>query len=127
MPEPQVTLLDKLNIVPVTLQTIASALIRLVTSPLSSGPKGKTYFKDVVYAALRTQLSAISANTEFWICPPTEKTYLDFTKKAKIESDVETLSSGHKLCWLGQRSAQKVLLYMHGGQCCKHFASMTHL
>jgi hypothetical protein len=113
--EPQITLLDKLMLAPVAARTISSALIRLVTSPLSSGPKGKTYFKDVVYAALRTQLSSISVATEQWLNAPTDSTYLDFTKSAKMQPDIETLDSGLKLCWLGPRSAQKVMLYMHGG------------
>jgi hypothetical protein len=113
--EPQITLLDKLMIVPVGARTITSALLRLVTSPLSSGPKGKTYFKDVVYAALRAMLSNIDVATEQWLNSPTDSTYLDFTKKAKIEADIETLDSGMKLCWLGPKSAQKVFLYMHGG------------
>ena len=113
--DPQITLFNKLMIVPVLGRTVTSALLRLVTSPLSSGPKGKTYFKDVVYAALRSMLSNIDVATEQWINAPTESTYLDFTKKAKIEPDIETLDSGLKLCWLGPKSAQKVLLYMHGG------------
>lgn len=114
--DPQITLFDKLNILPVAARTISSLLVRLVTSPLSSGTKARTYFKDVVYAALRTNLSLISVSTEQWINAPTESTYRDFTKKAKIGPDLETLGSGLKLCWLGPRSAQKVFLYFHGGQ-----------
>lgn len=113
--EAQITLLDKLMIVPVLGRTISSALIRLITSPLSSGPKGKTYLKDVVYAALRTQLSNVSVATEQWMNPSSESTYKDFAKKAKIQPDITTLDSGLNLCWLGPKTAQKVLLYMHGG------------
>ena len=114
--DPQVTLVDKLTLVPVAGRTIFSALYRLVTSPLSSGPKAKTYFKDVVYAALRTNLSIISVATEQWITAPSDSTYRDFAKSAKIEPDIETTSSGLKLCWLGPRTASKVLLYFHGGE-----------
>ena len=113
--EPQITLSDKVMIVPIIGRTITSALFRLITSPVSSGPKGKTYFKDVVYAAFRKFLSINGVATEQWLNSPTDATYLDFMKKAKVEPDIETLNSGLKLCWLGPRSAQKVLLYMHGG------------
>ena len=114
--EPQISLIDKLMLAPIGVRTVGSLLFRLVTSPLSSGPKGKTYFKDVVYAAMRTFLSANRVGTEAWLTAPTDSTYLDFTKTAKIEPRIETLDSGLKLCWLGPKSAQKVLLYMHGGE-----------
>lgn len=114
--EPQATFLDKLTLVPIAARAISSLLIRLVTRPLSSGPKAKTYLKDVIYAALRTNLSLINVPTEQWVNVPSESTYKDFTKKAKIEPDIETLDSGLNLCWLGPRSASKVLFYCHGGQ-----------
>ena len=114
--DPQATLLDKLTLLPIIARTISSALFRLVTNPVSSGPKAKTYFKDVIYAALRTNLSLISVATEQWINQPTDITYRAYCKTAKIEPDIETLDSELKLCWFGPRTASKVLLYFHGGK-----------
>ena len=112
---PEVTLTDKLMIVPIGARAIASALIRLITRPISGGAKANTYFKDVVFAALRTNLSLISVGTEQWINPSTESTYLDFAKKQGFQPDTDVLDSGLKVHWLGPKTAEKVLLFFHGG------------
>ncbi|KAK3686902.1 hypothetical protein LTR37_019344 [Vermiconidia calcicola] len=112
---PQVTLMDKLMFVPVAARAITSALIRLATRPFIGGAKANTYFKDVVFAALRTNLSLVSVGTEQWMNPQTESNYLDFTKKQGFQPDTDVLGSGLKVYWLGPKSAEKILLYFHGG------------
>lgn len=112
--QPQITLVDKLMIVPVSARAIASALYRAVTRPLSGGPKANTYFKDVVFAALRTNLALSTPGLEQWMNPSTESTYLEFAKKQNFQPDTTVLESGLKLHWLGPKSAEKVILYFHG-------------
>ena len=107
--------MDKLMLVPVLARTIASALFRLATSPFIGGAKASTLFKDVAFAALRTNLSIISPNTEQFANPTTDSIYLDFAKKEGFQPDTDVLSSGLKLHWLGGKAADKVLLYFHGG------------
>jgi len=101
--------------VPVLARVLTAAFFRAITSPLSSGPKANTYFKDVVFAALRANLSAVTVGTEQWINGTTESVYLDFAKKERFQPDSTVLDSGLKLHWLGTKTAEKILLYFHGG------------
>ena len=110
----QITLVDKLMVIPVTARAATSAVVRAVTRPFVGGAKATTYFKDVVFAALRTNLSLMSVGTEQWMNPRTEATYLDFAKKQGFQPDTDVLASGLKLHWLGNKSADKIILYFHG-------------
>ncbi|KAK3058525.1 hypothetical protein LTR09_000089 [Extremus antarcticus] len=111
----QVTTMDKLSLIPVAASSIASALIRLLTTPFVGGAKANTFFKDVVYAALRTNLSNISPGAEQWMNSTTEAEYLGLAKKQNFQPDTDVLGSGLKVHWIGKKTARKVLLYFHGG------------
>lgn len=112
---PQITLGDKLLVVPNLVRSIGSALTRLLAQPLISGPKANTLFKDVFFAFLRTNLSVMNPATEQYLNPSTEANYLDFAKKRGFQPDTDVLSSGLKIHWLGTKTAEKILLYFHGG------------
>lgn len=111
---PQVTLADKLMIVPHLTRVLASFTLRIFTRPFSSA-KANTVFKDLFFAALRTHVSIISPATEQWINPSTESGYLDLAKKRGFQPDTDILSSGLKCFWLGSKNAEKIILYFHGG------------
>jgi hypothetical protein len=112
----QPTLVDKVMLLPLVGQAIGALLYRMISRPFSGGAKASTYFKDVVFAALRTQLSNISPGTEQWVNGTTEAEYLTFAKKQKIQPDTTVLASGLKLHWLGSKTAEKVLVFFHGGK-----------
>ena len=109
-----ITLTDKLMLLPISARAIAAAIARLITHPFVGGPKANTYFKDVVFAALRVNLSLMSPATEQYMDPGTEATYLEFAKKQGFQPETTVLGSGLKLHWLGPKSAEKVLIYLHG-------------
>lgn len=112
---PQPGLADKLMLLPVLSRTVLAAVYRAITGPLLGGPRANTYFKDVVFAALRTNLAAISAETEQWMNPPTEAGYLQLAKDKGFQPETTVLDGGLKLHWIGPKTAKKVLLYFHGG------------
>lgn len=109
----QVTTADKLMVVPILTRAIGSAILRLVTGPFSKA-RANTTFKDVVFAALRTNLSLMSPATEQFMIVPTEKAYLDFAKQNGFQPDTDVLASGLKVHWLGKKTAEKIFLYFHG-------------
>ena len=45
----------------------------------------------------------------------TESEYLNFAKTKNFQPDTTVLSSGLKVHWLGSKTAEKVLVYFHGG------------
>ena len=112
---PKPTLMDKLLVVPILAKALYAAVTRLIMSPLSAGPKANTLLKDVAFAALRVNLSQINAAQEQWWNQPTESVYLDFVKKNHQKPDISVLESGLKLAWYGPKTAEKVVLYFHGG------------
>ena len=112
---PEITLVDKLMIVPNVARSLTSLLVRLFTRPFSSA-KANPFLKDLIFAALRTNLSIVTPATEQWLNPSTESVYLEFAKKKDFQPDTAVLGSGLKCQWLGSKSAEKIILYFHGGK-----------
>lgn len=113
--EIQTTTADKLSLLPLIARDLASLFIRLISHPFVGGAKANDLFKDVVYAALRTNLTNISPGAEQWVNKSTEAEYLTFAKSKGFQPDTDVLGSGLKVHWLGRKTAEKVLLYFHGG------------
>ena len=112
---PRATLLNKLGLFPQLLVVIAASLLRFITRPITRGNKPKSVFRDVVYAALRTHLKWSNAAREIWLMPTTGAEYRAFVKANNIPAETVTLESGLQLHWFGSRSAQKTILFFHGG------------
>jgi acetyl esterase/lipase len=114
----EATLLDKLLLLPLLAKTLTVVFFRAIFTPLNSGPKANGTLKDIVFAALRSHLGSINAAQEYWlksIMPGTDQSYLDFTSKQKLDPETTHLESGAKLHWLGPKTAQRVMLFFHGG------------
>lgn len=96
-------------------RTIVAAVFRAITGPLLGGARANTLFKDIVFAALRKNLSITSAETEQWMNPSTDSGYLQLAKDKSFQPETTILEGGLKLHWIGPKTAKKVLLYFHGG------------
>lgn len=107
--------MEKLLLLPHFGKVILSAVLSLCTSPFTGGAGANTLLKNVVFAALRTHFENISTSQEGYIKGTTEKVYLDVAKKAMFQPDTDVLASGMKVHWLGTKSADKIILYLHGG------------
>ena len=111
----ETTMMDKLTMIPNAGWVLSSAVFRLITAPLIGGPRARTVFKDVIFAALRTLLSNVTPGQEMWLNTTTEAAYLDLAKQAKFQPESDELPSGIKAHWLGPKSARKTILFFHGG------------
>ena len=112
---PQPGLIDKLMVLPNISRTIIAAVFRAINGPLLGGARANTLFKDIVFAALRKNLSITSAETEQWMNPSTDSGYLQLAKDKAFQPETTVLEGGLKLHWIGPKTAKKVLLYFHGG------------
>jgi len=93
---------------------VFTTLIRLCTSPFHR--KGApTYFRDVTYAAFRTQLGLSTLAQEKFVSVATSDAFEAWTKQGKLISDTITLPSGVNAHWIGNSSAKTTLVYLHGG------------
>ncbi|KAF2173052.1 hypothetical protein M409DRAFT_17002 [Zasmidium cellare ATCC 36951] len=115
----EATFVDKLMLVPHIAKIITAVCIRLVTYPLvaiTGGTKANMMLKDIAFTGLRTHMGNLNTAQEIFLLPPsTEATYLEFAKKQGFQPDSDVLDSGMKVHWLGNKSAEKVLVFFHGG------------
>lgn len=110
------TVADKLSLLPHIFVGLSVGLLRLATRPLTNDVKPPTAFKDFLYAVLRHVLGNVTLVQEKWLAPPTETVYLNFAKGKGFQPDTAVLpKSGGKVHWIGNKSADKVFLYFHGG------------
>ncbi|KAI7182506.1 hypothetical protein KC363_g8733 [Hortaea werneckii] len=115
---PELTLMGKLMLIPHFGKVLLATGLRIFTSPLrllTGGTAANTWLKDIVYSAIRANISAMTPAQENYVKGTTEAIYLDFAKKAKFQPDTDALPSGMKVHWLGTKNADKIIVYLHGG------------
>jgi hypothetical protein len=111
-----ITLTEKLAVIPHLAIGLTNGFLRLASRPFTtSDGKPPTAYKDFVYAVLRHLLSNVNVKQEKWLSPPTETVYLNFARDKNFQPDTDVLPSGVKVHWIGNKSAEKVFLYFHGG------------
>ncbi|GAB7365657.1 hypothetical protein MBLNU230_g6998t1 [Neophaeotheca triangularis] len=116
MVAPQITLWDKLTIPTNILRAMVAAALRLVFRPITGGNKPRDLFKDVIFALTRSQLGHANLAQERYMDSTTEANYLALAKKKNFQPEMEVLgSTGAKALWMGNKSAEKVILFFHGG------------
>jgi hypothetical protein len=93
---------------------VVSALTRLTTSPFKGKKGAPTYFKDVMYSMIRTQLRNLSIEQAQYVNKPTTEVYLDYVKNNKLPDVSLDLGNGGKAHWLGEKSAKVSLVFLHG-------------
>jgi acetyl esterase/lipase len=110
-----ITLADKLAMIPHLAIGLSQGFLQLALRPFASDGRPPTAYKDFLYAAFRHLLSNLSITQEKWLAPPTETVYLNFARDKNFQPDTDVLPSGLKVHWVGNKSADKVFLYFHGG------------
>ena len=110
--------MGKLMLIPHFGKVLLATGLRIFTSPLrllTGGTSANTWLKDIVYSAIRANISAMTPAQENYVKGTTEAIYLDFAKKAQFQPDTDALPSGMKVHWLGTKNAEKIIVYLHGG------------
>lgn len=100
-------------------KVLTAVCFRIATWPLvaaTGGIKANLVLKDIAFSGLRTHMQGLNTAQEILLLPPnTEATYLEFAKKQGFQPDTDVLESGTKVHWLGSKTADKVLVFFHGG------------
>jgi len=115
MANDNITLTEKLALFPHLAIGLSHGFLSLASRPFTSDGKPPTAYKDFLYTAFRYLLSNLTIKQEKWLSPPTETAYVNFARDKNFQPDTDVLSSGLKVHWIGNKSAEKVLLYFHGG------------
>ncbi|KAF2189098.1 alpha/beta hydrolase fold domain-containing protein [Zopfia rhizophila CBS 207.26] len=106
---------SKLGIASVTLRAMLSASVRLWTSPFKGQKGAQNYFKDVIFAMMRTQLANLNLAQDRYLNPLTTPTYMQFAKDKEFAPESITLPDGAQAHWIGSKNAKKLIVYYHGG------------
>lgn len=67
-----------------------------------------------MFAMMRTQLGSTTLAQDRYMNPLLSEVYTKFAKKQGFTPDSVTLPSGCLAHWIGDRRAEKVILYLHG-------------
>lgn len=111
----RVSLIEKLTLIPHLAIGLSLGLLRLTTRPFNNDSKPPTAYKDFIYTLARYMLSNVSIAHEKWLNPSSESAYLSFASEKGFQPDTAILPSGLKVHWVGNKGAEKVFLYFHGG------------
>lgn len=107
---------NKLGIASALLKAIAAATSRAFVSPFKGSNGASSYFKDVAFAAFRTHLGNLDlAQDRYVTSTNSTPVYHQYCKSQNLTPSSITLPSGIQAHWLGNKDAQKVLVYFHGG------------
>jgi acetyl esterase/lipase len=109
------SLFEKLSLLPHVAIGLSLGFFRLASRPFTSDVKPPTAYKDFVYTVGRYVLANVSIAQEKWLAPPTETVYLRLAQDNNFMPDSTVLWSGVKVHWIGDKTADKVFLYFHGG------------
>ncbi|KAF9267125.1 alpha/beta-hydrolase [Marasmius fiardii PR-910] len=111
------TLGEKLSLVTKLLPLPAIVIYTTLISPFSKPLKKKKLYRLIHETCVRTILKAGSVRQLQWLWGTTTPgNYMKWAKKFKVEPLKEEVpQSGKKLMWIGDKNAEKVVFYIHGG------------
>ncbi|TVY39921.1 Steryl acetyl hydrolase [Lachnellula subtilissima] len=111
------SLFEKLETIPILLTVVGNVLTSLFTAAYRSKdrkPSGGLY-KYVMLTALRTLTRRASVRQQHYIAAPTDDNYITACKKRGVQPNSIILSDGTRANWIGDPSAEKLIINFHGG------------
>lgn len=113
--KPQLSLLERATLILAILRTLGVGLITIFTAPFRGKSGSAKYGNHIKLAMLRTFLKNTTVRHQQHIGADLDVAYPAFAKeRGFIPKDV-TLPDGTKAYWLGDPSAEKVIIWFHGG------------
>lgn len=106
---------ERLMLLPNVGRILLAVVLRLLSRPFLGESKQESPLKDALYAGLRKNLIISTVAQEQYTMGTTESAYKRVAKRHGTPVDSETLASGIKVHWIGSKTAEKVILFFHGG------------
>ncbi|KAJ8077770.1 hypothetical protein PM082_002203 [Marasmius tenuissimus] len=111
-----ISLVEKLEIVP---KLLAVPFVLAYSSLLSffhPSLKKKKLYRLLFESAIRYVVGSTSPGQIQWVVGPTIDVFKGWARKRRLEPLMEDVpASGKKLMWIGNKDAEKVVFYVHGG------------
>ncbi|KAF2421554.1 alpha/beta-hydrolase [Tothia fuscella] len=96
-------------------KVLLAALTRLAISPFKRSTGARTYYRDITYTAIRTQLRNMNISQMRYLSPTTTVSYHLAAKTLGFQPSSIDLPNGVQAHWLGDKDASLTLVYFHGG------------
>ncbi|KAI9838375.1 MAG: hypothetical protein M1819_005643 [Sarea resinae] len=123
-PKPKLPLREKIALVPVIAKFIqpdsfrglvSSFATNLVTAPFRGPGGARTYWRHVLYSSTKTFQEDATVEQAQYLLTSTDKAYRSFAKSQRLPPVTVDLPDGAKGHWLGDPTAEKVMVWFHGG------------
>ncbi|KAF6232796.1 hypothetical protein HO173_009010 [Letharia columbiana] len=113
--KPELSLLEKATLILSILRVLGVGLITLFTALFRGRSGSAKYGSHVKLTLLRTWLNTATVRHQQYLLPDLDVAYPAFAKERGFPPKDVTLPDGTKAYWLGSPSAEKVILWFHGG------------
>lgn len=108
-------LLEKIAVLPKVGYVLANFVYAIFTGVFRTGKRPPTYFRYVLYTALRTFSRVTTLKQQHYTSVPTDVAYEVFCKRCQVEPQSETLDDGTKAHWIGHKDSTQIIVNFHGG------------
>ncbi|KAH6698993.1 Alpha/Beta hydrolase protein [Leptodontidium sp. MPI-SDFR-AT-0119] len=110
------SVLEKLEVLPALLSTLASTVLSLFTGVWKAKDRRpQSYYRFVALTGLRKFVENTTARQQHYVSPPTDDAYELVCKRRGQTPKSEILSDGTRAHWIGSSGAEKIVLNFHGG------------
>ncbi|KAM0805583.1 Alpha/Beta hydrolase protein [Usnea florida] len=113
--KPQLSLLERVTLILAILRSVGVGLIAIFTALFKRKPRYADFAHYVKIAMMRTFLKNTTIRHQQHIGVDIDVAYPAFAKKRGFTPKDVTLPDGTKAYWFGSPSAEKVILWFHGG------------
>jgi hypothetical protein len=117
---------QKLALLCLILKTVGKLCATTATAPFRGRAGHPSTFRHVFIAAVRTYLSGLQIPQERYLSASTDDAYLELAKSKGLKAESVVLDGeghGAKGHWIGNRSAETVILYAHGILALRHLSA----
>ncbi|KAE8141502.1 Alpha/Beta hydrolase protein [Aspergillus pseudotamarii] len=116
--KPSLSIASRLDLLPAIASILVAGLAALFTGLKRNKSGTPTFYLHVAYAILRKASARLSPLQLQWISPSTEKVYKQYMQSHGAVSQSIELEYDAKGHWIGDKHAQNVLIWYHGGGFC---------
>ncbi|KAF9267124.1 alpha/beta-hydrolase [Marasmius fiardii PR-910] len=112
-----ITLIEKLSLFPKLLSIPVIIIYTALVSPFSRALRRKKWYRLIFETSLRA-LAKVTSVRQFQWLNGTQNSgiYKKWANSLKVEAVIDDVpQSGKKLMWIGNKNAEKVVFYVHGG------------
>ncbi|KAJ5298055.1 hypothetical protein N7508_008304 [Penicillium antarcticum] len=109
------TLQEKLDFLPALASILLAGFYALLTGLWRTERQAKTLFLHLGYAIFRKATARLTPSQLQYVSPPSHKIYEIYTKKTGAPAQSVELGNGALGHWVGDRNADNVLVWYHGG------------